>query len=325
MPHKIEVSHKTVIFTALFIAFLWVMYMIRDIILQFFLALLITAILNPLVTKLLKYKIPRAASVFMAYIVLLAVMGFAVAAIVPTLVDQTSSFITNLPRFMENVGVSALVSDQISQQFLTQLGTLPAQAARLTLSLFSNVLGVVAILVLAFYLLTERGKLEDQLGVLLGEKKKEELVQVMNLLESRLVSWAIGQITLMFVVGLATYIGLKLLGIPYSLPLAILAGLFEIVPYIGPIISAIPAVVIGFGLSPVLGIATASLYFLVQQLENYFFVPKIMQRSTGVHPVITLTSLAIGFRLAGIIGILIAVPVYITFQVLSKKFLLKEE
>ncbi len=324
MPHKIEVSHKTIIFTVFFVIFLWVMYMIRDIILQFFLALLITAILNPLVTRLSRYKVPRAASVFMAYILLLAAVAFAVAAIVPPLVDQTSSFIANLPRFMENIGISAFISDQVTKELLTQLGSLPAQAARLTLSLFSNVLGVVAILVLAFYLLSERGKLEDQLGVLIGEKKKVELVEVMNILESKLGSWAIGQITLMFVVGLATFIGLKLLGIPFSLPLAILAGLFEVIPYIGPIISAIPAVVIGFAMSPVLGIATASLYFLVQQLENYFFVPKIMQRSTGVHPVITLTSLAIGFRLAGIIGILIAVPVYITFQVLSKRFLLKE-
>jgi predicted PurR-regulated permease PerM len=325
MSQKIEISHKTIIFTVLFVIFLWVMYMIRDIILQFFLALLITAVLNPLVTRLSRYKVPRAASVFIAYILILSVLSFVVAAFVPTLVDQTTAFITNLPRFMGNIGISSIISDQIVQQFLTQLGSLPAQAARLTLSLFSNILGVVAILVLAFYLLSEREKLEDQLGLLLGDKKREELVKIMSSLETKLGSWAIGQLTLMFVVGFATYIGLRLLGIPFSVPLAILAGIFEIIPYIGPIISAIPAVIIGFGLSPLLGIAVASLYFLVQQLENYLFVPKIMQRSTGVHPVITLTALAIGFRLAGIVGLFIAVPLYITFQVLSKKYLLKEE
>jgi predicted PurR-regulated permease PerM len=128
----------------------------------------------------------------------------------------------------------------------------------------------------------------------------------------------------MFIVGLANYIGLTLLGIPFALPLAILAGLLEIVPYVGPLIAAVPAVLIGFGISPILGTATAALAFLVQQLENYIFVPKVMEKSTGVHPIITLLSLAIGFKLLGMIGILIAVPVYITFQVLIQSYVLRD-
>jgi predicted PurR-regulated permease PerM len=129
----------------------------------------------------------------------------------------------------------------------------------------------------------------------------------------------------MFVVGLANYIGLRLLGIPFALPLAILAGLLEIVPYIGPILAAVPAVLIGLGISPIIGVAAASLAFLIQQLENYLFVPKIMQKSAGVNPIVTLFSLAVGLEVAGIVGLLISVPVYITVKVLAGEYLLKNK
>jgi len=147
---------------------------------------------------------------------------------------------------------------------------------------------------------------------------------LINILEGRLGGWARGQLGLMLVIAFANYIGLSLLGIPYALPLSILAGLLEIIPYIGPIIAAIPAVVIGFGTSPILGMAVAAMAFLIQQLENYVFVPKIMQKSAGVNPIITLLALAIGFRLAGVIGLLISVPFYIIFQVLANEYILKK-
>lgn len=324
MTRKIEISHRTIIFTAIFIMFVWVLFTIRDIILQFFLALLITAILNPTVTRLSKRKIPRAASVLVVYLILLGVVGITVAAVIPALIEQTTAFINNFPGIVDNIGISAFISDQLTQQLVLQLGSLPARIAKITLSVFSNAIALVAVLVFAFYLLSEREKLDEQLADLIGTKKKDVIENNLAKIESKLGGWARGQLTLMFVVGLANYIGLTLLGIPFSLPLSILAGLLEVVPYIGPIIAAIPAVLIGFGISPILGFAAAALAFLVQQLENYLFVPKIMQKSTGVHPILTLLSLAIGFKILGFIGILIAVPVFITLQVLLQSYVLRE-
>ena len=93
----------------------------------------------------------------------------------------------------------------------------------------------------------------------------------------------------------------------------------------GPIIAAIPAVVIGLGISPLMGFATMALYILIQQVENYVFVPKVMQKSTGVNPIITLLALAIGFRVAGIVGVMISIPVVIMTQVLLRKYFLKNK
>lgn len=320
MPKKIEISHRTIIFTVVVVLSYLFISKVADIILQFFVALLIMAILNPLVTKLSKYKIPRAASVLLAYFLLIGVIGFSISAIVPPLAEQTTSFINNLPKFIENLGFSFLFSDQVIQQLVAQVAALPSEVAKITVSIFSNIVAVVAVLVFAFYLLLERDKLDIQLGYLFGQKKKKEVGKFIDLLERSLGGWARAQLTLMLIIGVTSYIGLRLIGIPFALPLAILAGILEIVPYIGPIVAAVPAVLIGFGLSPLQGIAVAALAFLVQQLENYFFVPKIMQRSTGVSPIVTLFALAIGFRLAGIVGVLIAIPIFIALRLVIAEY-----
>ncbi len=314
MPKKIEISHRTIVFTVILILGLWLLYLIKDIIFTLYISVLVMAVLNPAVNRLEKHKISRSISVIIVYILLVLLAGITVAALIPSLIAQTTSFINNFPRLVSNLGLSALVSEQILQQFVAQLGTLPSRIAVVLVSLFSNVLAIVTILVFAFYLLTDRYRLEGYLSELFGTKSSKDVVKFINRLEKRLGSWARAQLTLMVAIASANFIGLTLLGVPFALPLSILAGILEIVPYIGPVIAAAPAVIIGFGISPVIGLATASLAFLVQQLENYVLVPKIMQKATGVNPIVTLLSLAIGFRLAGILGLLIAVPVFLTIQ-----------
>jgi len=325
MPRKIEISHRTIVFTVLFLLFLWFLYSIRDIILELVVALLIMAILDPIVSRLSKYKIPRALSVMLVYVVAISVFAFVIGTIIPPLIEQSSAFAGGLPKYLGNIGVSTFVSQQIISQILSQLGTLPGQAVKLSVSIFSNVLGVVTVLILAFYLLLTREKLDEALGFFFGNARKKEVSGLVDKLEKRLGGWARGELALMFLVGSLTYIGLTILGIPYSLPLAILSGLLEIIPYLGPIISAIPGIIIGLGISPLIGLAALAVYFLVQQIENYVFVPKVMEKSVGVNPIITLLALAIGFRMAGVVGVVMSVPVVISVQVLVKEYLLSKD
>ena len=164
MPRKIEISHKTIIFTVLFLLLLWFLYNVRDLILQLFVAVLIMAILNPLVTKLSKLKIPRTISVLLSYLVVFGIFGFAIAAIIPPLVDQTSGFAVNLPKYLANIGVERVISEKVAGDLVSQLGSLPGQVVRFSISVFSNILGVIAVLIFAFYLLVSRDRLDDQLG-----------------------------------------------------------------------------------------------------------------------------------------------------------------
>lgn len=316
---KIEISQTTILFIVALLVALKFLTMVTDIILSVFVALLIMAILNPMVTKLAKRKIPRPLSVIVVYLMVLSALVVSFSALIPPLISQTTTFINHFPDFIATLGVPALYSEQFMQQTISQLGTIPAKAAQITFSVFSNLLELITVLVFAFYLLMMREHLDDHLAPFFNDGRKAQIDKIIDILESRLGGWARGQILLMFVVGFANYIGLLVLGIPFALPLAIFAGFLELVPYVGPFIAAIPAIVIGFSISPYLGFAAAALAFLIQELENYVLVPKIMQSSAGVNPIVTLIALAVGYNLAGIVGLLISVPCAITLEVLAKE------
>jgi len=324
MLRKIEVSHKTIIFAILLLLSLGLVYILRDLILELFVALLLMTILGPMVSTLSKYKVPRPLSVLVTYILVIGFLAGTVSLIVPTVIDQTTSFVNALPGYLSNVGITPTISSEFTNAFVSNVELASGAIFQFTFSIVNNIVAILAVLIFAFYMLVSRDKLEDQLGLFFGEEKKKELGDVINTLEKKLGGWARGEIILMFAIGIATYIGLRLIGIPYALPLAILGGILEIVPFLGPIISAVPSVLIGIGISPLTGAGVAALTFLIHQLEGYILVPKIMEKSAGVSPLVTLISLAVGARLAGIVGAIISVPVVITLQILAKKYLVKE-
>lgn len=325
MTNKIEISHRTIIFTVFFLIISWLLFFIRDIILQIFVALVIMSILNPLVTKLEKYKIPRVASVLIVYVILISLIVFGLVIMVPPFVEQTSVFATSLPRYFAELNLPFFVIDEVTKQLTNALSVLPSQIISISVSVFSNIFSVLTVFFFALYFLLLRKKLDTQINGFLKQESIDRLERVLARLEKDLGGWAIGQFSLMVLVGVSTYIGLIILGVPFALPLAILAGTLEIIPNLGPFAASIPVILVGFGVSPITGLASAALAFLIQQVENYFFVPKIMEKSANVSPVITLTSLLIGFRLAGILGAILSIPIVITARVLVKEFVLHKK
>jgi predicted PurR-regulated permease PerM len=276
-------------------------------------------ILNPIVRRFARFKIPRAISVLIVYLFFFAVVVFSFATIIPVLIDQTSNFVSSLPTYVADLHIAPNISNQISNELLVALGDLPTKLIDFGVGLINNIFTLFTILTFAFYLLMSRDKIDKKLATWVGEKRAGQVGEILDELEIKLGGWARGQILLMLTVGVLNYIGFQILGVPYALPLGIFAGLLEIVPYVGPVIGAVPAVLIGFGISPLMGVATLILATLVQQVENYVLAPKIMERSVGVTPVVTLLSLTIGFRVAGIAGVLISIPIVITLQVLARR------
>ena len=316
MPRKIEISHKTIIFTVAFLGLLWFLFFIKDIVLQLFVALILMSVLNPLINKLSKFKIPKGISVLISYVVIFGVLGLAVATLLPPLVEQTTNLANNLPKYLQDLGINKYANGEVLKQIISQLGSVPGQIVKAGFSLFTNILSILKIAIFAFYLLLMKDKFDQNLEPLFGREKSKSISTLVDRLENRLGGWARGQFFLMLLVGTLSYIGFIILGIPYALPLAMLSGLFEIVPFVGPVIAAIPAIILGFSISPFVGFATIGLAFLIQQLENYVFVPKIMEKSTGVSPIVTLLALAIGSRLAGIVGMIISIPLVIIAKTL---------
>ena len=319
MVKKVEISQKTIVFTVFFLLSLLFIYYLRDIILQLFVAVLIMSILNPLVDFLGRFKVPRSLAVFLTYLFIIGILVFAIVNISRPLIEQSTSFVNSLPIYIQSLGLQTTVGGNAVEDLLSQIGILPAHFAQFGLSIFSNLIEVLTVLIFAFYMLVSRNRLNGQVSMLFDEQKREKAADIVNKLEKKLGSWARGELFLMFIVGLSNYFGFKLLGVPYALPLSILAGLLEAVPYIGPILAAVPAVIIGFGISPVIGFSTAALAFLVQQVENYVFVPTIMNKSVGLPSLVILLALSVGFRLLGVVGAIVSIPAVLTIQVLAKE------
>ncbi len=318
MPKKIEISHRTIIFTVAFLIFLWLLWQIKQIIIGLFVGLVLMAAINPTIDKMEKMKIPRILGIILIYLLILLLVGLIIAGIIPPLVDQTSTLITNAPKFIENINIPAIDQRFIESQ-IQQLGSIPANLVKISIGVFSNLIGVLAVLIITFYLLLERKNLNRYLHILFGgdgERKAEKFIDAM---EKKIGGWVRAQLTSMVIIGAMSYFGLRLLGIDFALPLALLAGLFEVVPNIGPVVASIPAILAGLAISPLMALAVAALYFLIQQIESSFIYPQIMVKEAGVNPLITIISLAIGFKLGGIMGAVLAIPVVLLIQVIASE------
>lgn len=324
MPKKIEISHRTIIFTVLLLISLYFLYQIRQTLVVLFVSLVLMSALNPAVNKLEKLKIPRLLGIIIIYLLVILVLVLAIAGIIPPLVDQTATLISRLPDYFQVFRSPSIDQDFISSQ-INQLGSIPANLLKITVSIFNNFTALLIVAVVTFYFLIERENLDHYLAVLFGGDGKDRAKVFIDKLEHRLGGWVRAQLTLMLIIGVMSYIGLRLLGIEFALPLAILAGILEIVPNIGPVLSAIPAVLAGLVISPLMGLAVAALYFLVQQLENTLIVPQVMARGIGVRPLVVIISLAIGVKLAGFIGVVLAIPLMLLLQITASEFFSSEK
>ncbi len=318
MPTKVEISQRTILFTLGFLALLWFLWQIKEILLIIFLSFILMSALRPTVEKMGRFKIPRVVSIVIIYLVLLLFVGALGGAILPVFIFQTLKFWEQLPLlFSKMVSFLPLNFELLSQQ----ITPVSENILRVTLGFFSNVFTVVTFLVFSFYLLLERDYLEEAFKTFFGAEVGARMMRVTTRIEEKLGAWVRGQIVLMFLIGLASFIGLTALGVDYTLPLAITAGILEIVPVVGPIISAIPAVLVAFATSPVLALAVVALYFIIHQLEGNLIVPTVMKRAVGLSPLVTLLALMIGAKLAGIVGALLAVPAVVVLQVVLQEAL----
>jgi predicted PurR-regulated permease PerM len=308
---KIEISIRTVLFTFALFAGLWLVGQILDILFLLFIAFLLMTALHPLVIFLERFRVPRVLGILLIYAVVFGFFGVSLVGAIPTLISQTSRLASELPEFIArvlpywNIDVTS-----ISQQ----IQPIGESLVKITLGIFSNIVAVVTVLVFTFYFLMERRHASEILTSIFGEEMAKSIHIVLRNVERRLGSWVVGQLILMATIGILSYIGLSILHIEYALPLAILAGFLEIIPMVGPIISAVPAVIVALGTSPLLALSVVALYIVVQQLENNVLVPLIMKKSVGFAPIITIVILMVGGRLAGIPGAILSVPIALVVQ-----------
>lgn len=315
MPRKIEISYRTIVFTTVFLLVLWLLFQIKDILLGLFISLILMSSLNPSVKRLEKLKIPRVLAILLLYLLIIAFFGLAIGGIIPPLVDQTSTLVSQVPGFFQQFKFLGIDEKLVASQF-SQFTAIPINLVKFIFEIFSNIVAILGLTVITFYLLMERKNLDRYLVAFFGEGKEKEISALIDKIEEKLGGWVRGELLLMLFVGILSYAGFRIIGLDFALPLAILAFLFEVVPNIGPILASFPAILIGLTISPMYAITVAGWCLLVQQVENVFLVPKVMKKTAGINPLVSLLSLAVGFKIAGVGGAVLAIPTFLVFQVI---------
>lgn len=295
-------------------------------------------LLNPLVDLLVKCKIKRTYAVLILYLVILGLITFLIVAIIPFLRDQIVSFINNLPEYVTEVQtvlekwMGSDVFMQIQQSFefsavdiMKDIAAKVSELADNTVRGIGTVVGAVTEFVLAFiiapfvlfYLLKDGKKLPEYIVRFVPTDLRGRTKRVMSEMNDQISSYIRGQIIVSLCIGILLYIGYLIIGLDYSLVLAIIAACTAIVPYLGPAIAITPALVIALVTSPIMLLKMIVIWTIVQFVEGKFISPQIMGKTLKIHPITIIFVILTAGNLFGIVGIILAIPGYAVLKVIA--------
>ena len=315
-----------VLFALFIIAFGWFIVQIREIIVSIFLAYIIMSALLPIVNFLKKKRFPKVFAVLIPYLSIFIAIFLLILPLVPFGISQIYSLITSFPEFINSsAGTFGLKIDpkQFEGYLSSEINNLGKSAVDVTTKVFGGLFSIITIFVVSLYFLLYEDSFKKFLAETFHNGSKEKVLTTLDTINYKLGAWFRGQVLLCFFIGLFSWVGLTVLNLPYALPLALLAGLLEIIPTIGPILSSIPAIIIALTISPTMALAVIVFYILIQAIENQFLVPKVMEKAVGLNPVIIILSIMIGTKLMGVAGALLAIPflsfIFVVFQSFDSK------
>jgi predicted PurR-regulated permease PerM len=325
--------------TALTVIVLWAAYQVRHVLLLVYISLLFAIGFGPIVRAVERLnvlrvgarRLPRWVAILALYLVVLCAIAALISAVLPPLVSQTRDFATRLPDMIDR-GQQFLMDRGILDHKLTWQEALQrapesvgvgAGAATTVFGaiagLAGGVVGLITILILTFYMLVESQSLFTGFVRLFPRHERARITAASREITIKVSAWLGGQLLLGLVIGTTATVGLWLLGIPFFFVLGLVAGVGELIPMVGPILSAIPAILVALTVSPGKALAVAAFFLLQQQFENHVLVPKIMSKQVGVSAVTVLVALLIGGSLLGIVGALLAVPTAAMLQVIVEE------
>ncbi len=314
----IFVAPQSIILTIFILLVIYFIFYIKEVLLLVLLAFIIMVALRPLVMWFKnRLKFRKLLAIVTTYVIFLAGLLIFLSFVLPPLVKEAAEFLSamDLPAIENQIRSFEFSLNQLND-YADRIGQSVNMLFNVINATFSTLFRLLTIFVISVYLMIDRDNLHKKIGWFTNKPKHfRQAKEFIDSIELQLGGWVRGQIILMLAVGLVTYIGLMLLGIPRALPLALIAGLLEIVPNIGPTVSAIPAIIIAYlTFGPVMALVVLLLFVVIQQVENNLLVPKVMSAQANVNPLISIIAILIGLKVIGVIGALLAVPSYIILR-----------
>lgn len=326
---NISISTGTLMRALLIVVLVFAFIKLRDLILVVLTAIVIASFVESAVKKMKPFIKNRAFAVFLIYLVSFACVVGMVGVFVPVFIEEMSGLVAQLSNYIPNNSIlnsfqpntitgARGVVDTISDH--GTLGEVVTSTQNLVESLsggffvifggaFGGILNLFLIVIISFYLSVKEKGIENFLRIVTPEKHEGYVIGLWLRTEHKIGLWMQGQMLLGVIMGLLTYLGLTILGVKYSLVLALLTAFFELIPF-GIMLAVIPAIVfsyLGGGIS--LALMTSALYFILHQFEAYLIYPLIVKKVIGISQLVVILSLLIGYQLAGFWGIVLAIPV----------------
>jgi predicted PurR-regulated permease PerM len=335
--------NRLILWAAFFLLVGGMIWAARGVLLPYILGLVLAYLLLPLVNwldrhmpgRLRTWRVARPLAIVVTYLLLLLLIAGIIAFFVPILVDQVNTLIANWPSLTKTVqdwgtqgwGWYNRAIESIERFSPTWRQTIEGSLKNLTTEVFSVIeggvvatartvsstisfiIGLIVIPFWLFYILNDESQVKEGIIGVLPEQFRPDFRCMASLIDDVLSAYIRGQLLLcLFVGGMAT-LSLVIIGVPFALILGLIAGIFEVLPYVGPILGAIPAVIVALLSEPVTALWVAIAFFAIQQVENLLLVPRVAGKSVQLHPALVMVVLVIGNELVGFWGMLIAVPV----------------
>ena len=319
----IDIGSNTIIRAILIVLGVIFVYLLRDVLFVLFFAIMIASAIGSFATSMQRHSIPRVISVLFIYVAFFGLLALFLSLVVPAISTEVNQITQVLPNILTDVSSafeSAETSDAVSSislsgelenfiQSVSQFLQVSSQSfVSFLVSVFGGMISLLAVIVISFYFSVMPEGVASFFTSVLPDRFESYVLNLWEKSERKVGRWFQGQVLLALAVGLLVFVGLSLMNVKYAILLAIIAMLMEVVPIVGPVIAAIPAIGLAYVQSPSLALWVALLYLGIQQLENHALTPIILGKSVGLHPVTVIIAILIGGKLAGILGILVSVP-----------------
>jgi predicted PurR-regulated permease PerM len=325
MNKQIVISVKTILILFLALISVYVLYRLGPIIGILLVATLIVISMESAVKYFMRITLfnkplSRGGAVALSYFGLIAVLIGVVTFVVPPVVSETHKLVLNLSSILQTLKIPSNLglnfADLLPQASKVSTGILSA-----TVSIFSNVTTFLSLIIISIYMSLDWLNIKKNIISIFPDNMEDTVKETFDEIEVSVGAWVRGELFLMLVIGVGSFVGLGILGIKYFVALSIVSGITEAVPMIGPIIAGIFAGVVGFAQSPIKGVGVIVLFILLHQLENNFLVPKVMGKVSGFRPLVILLALLVGTQFFGIVGAILAVPVMMVGTIILKRAL----
>jgi predicted PurR-regulated permease PerM len=283
----------------------------------FVLGLAIAAALAPVVTRL-EHRMRRIFAILLVYLIIFLLFVLMSLLIIPAIIEQGAEFVALIPDIidlLQEVYDAWGAEFPLVETFFNQVLQFTATLAAVPLGLASAIVQILLVFFISIYALVEAPKMRSFIESLFPPGRREKVVFVLEEMANAMGGFIRGTVMVAILVGLITFIGLSIIGVRFSLVLGLIAGIFELLPYLGPVLASIPMLLVALLESPTQALIVLIFFVILQQLESNVFVPNIMHSQTEISPLLAMFAIVAGGTLGGLLGALVAIPLAAAVQV----------